>query len=83
LKSPLHYKLQKQGEQIARAGVFVSVSVFCILIFWIAYSIIVMNDYYAYRAHSADVINHLVFCIALIVVTIPEGLKFVETLAVS
>ena len=27
--------------------------------------------------------NHLVYCIALVVVTIPEGLKLAETIAVS
>lgn len=27
--------------------------------------------------------NHLIFCIALVVVTIPEGLKLAETIAVS
>lgn len=41
LKSPLHYKLQKQGELIARSGVWVSLSVFGIVIFWILYSIVI------------------------------------------
>lgn len=27
--------------------------------------------------------NHLIFCIALVVVTIPEGLKLSETVAIS
>jgi Ca2+-transporting ATPase len=61
----------------------VSLSVFAILIFWIIYSIVIQNDFYAYKAHSKDVVNHLVFCIALVVVTIPEGLKLCETIAVS
>lgn len=33
--------------------------------------------------HSQDIANHLVYCIALVVVTIPEGLKLAETIAVS
>jgi len=71
------------GETIARYGVYVAISVFFILIYLIFYTAYVYKDPYAYKAHLKDGVNHLVFCIALVVVTIPEGLKFVETITLS
>ena len=36
-----------------------------------------------YHEYAQEIVNHLVFCIALVVVTIPEGLKLSETVAIS
>ena len=68
---------------MAKSGVYVSISVFLILLFWILYSIVVDKDFYAYHEHIHEFVNHIVYCIALVVVTIPEGLKLTETIAVS
>lgn len=57
--------------------------VFSILLFWIVYSIIVQHNFFMYHEHAQEMVNHLVFCIALVVVTIPEGLKLAETIAIS
>lgn len=62
---------------------FVAVVVFGILIFWIIYKIIVKHDFFSYHEHAQSMVNHLVFCIALVVVTIPEGLKLAQTVAIS
>jgi len=82
-KSSLHFKLVQYGEKISKCGVLFSILIFLILGFWILYSIIVQKDYYTYREHAHSLVSHLVFCIALIVVTIPEGVKLAETLAIS
>ena len=68
---------------MAKSGVYVSIAVFLILLFWILYSIVVNRDFYAYHEHIHEFVNHIVYCIALVVVTIPEGLKLTETIAVS
>lgn len=68
---------------MAKSGVYVSIAVFLILLFWILYSIVVDRDFYAYHEHIHEFVNHIVYCIALVVVTIPEGLKLTETIAVS
>jgi magnesium-transporting ATPase (P-type) len=68
---------------LAKSGVYVSIAVFLILLFWILYSIVVNRDFYAYHEHIHEFVNHIVYCIALVVVTIPEGLKLTETIAVS
>jgi len=36
-----------------------------------------------YTEYKQEIVNHLVFCIALVVVTIPEGLKLSENIAIS
>ena len=36
-----------------------------------------------YHEYAQEIVNHLIFCIALVVVTIPEGLKLSETVAIS
>jgi hypothetical protein len=63
--------------------VLFSALVFGFLLFWILYSVIVQKDFYAYKEHAHAIVSHLVFCIALIVVTIPEGVKLAETVAIS
>jgi len=57
--------------------------IFLVVGFWILYETIVQRDYYAYKEHAHAIVSHLVFCIALIVVTIPEGVKLAETVAIS
>ena len=57
--------------------------VFGILFFHIIYSIVIQRSFYMYHEYAQEIVNHLIFCIALVVVTIPEGLKLSETVAIS
>ena len=51
--------------------------------FWLLYSAILENDIYSYEVHLSEMINYIVYCIALVVVTTPGGLKMAEMIALS
>jgi magnesium-transporting ATPase (P-type) len=82
-RSFLHGQLERYTNKISKVGIWASLFIFLTLLFWLLYSVILENDLYSFNVHMSEVINYIVFCIALLVVTTPSGLKIAETIALS
>jgi P-type Ca2+ transporter type 2C len=82
-KSSLTLTLDSISETMGKWGIGLASLVGLILICQVCWVVIVNKNIEEYKYYMTSVTLHVIYCLALIVVAVPEGLKLIETVAIS